>query len=234
MSVKIAFSLGAGGERPPVIPTHDRANDFKSRLGLPTTPLNTQSVSDIPEKGVMLFSEDHTYQQSIDVTERGEVAATKLYELGLQAGIHLSYLTSQLNQFDHELLEKTAEQPSLPVSPLATSTVSNLAMIDAQLNQQPTGHWRNQITIKLRSNPISVDVIQRETSALIAARLPEKRWQLLGDHERLSLVVRDYFMSEAERTSVLEDLLHRLADLGVEPTNVWLNGQVFAGGKNGY
>ena len=230
MNVKIGFSLGLGGERPPVIPTHDRASDFKSRLGpLIQQPAQLDAEALGGRQGTDIFAtntEAHDRHLLVSDAKNSTQTLAELYELGLRAGGSLSHLTTLFGRFQNDV-ETLDVEKALPVSPPVNLNESVLMPVQesrSQFKPQAFGDMVNRLTVEWRKGPVSSDELQRETSTFFAARLPEKRWQLVSNQESLSLLIRDYFMTEDERSSLLADLLSRLAVLGMEPTNIWVNG----------
>lgn len=241
MSVQIGGAAVLTQAREPAIPTHDRAGDFAARLaaqggsgladnagqaaGLHTGPAAGSVAADV----VLWSAADSELGSSLlsvrPVPGKGsEKAVTELYALGLRAGAHLSHLPSFLSEGRVAgAVPGASPGPDLPGGHALVPASSGPAVTQSVVSPQLA-----LISAPQRAEVASQrvqDAVHREAGALIAARWPERRWQVVTHADGVSLLIRDYQLSAEEEVTLLADLTSRLAVLDMAPARVWVNGR---------
>lgn len=241
MSVQIGSAAMLTQAREPAIPTHDRAGNFAARLaaqggsgladhtgqaaGLHAGPAAASVATDVvpdSELGSSLL-------RVRPVPGKGsEKAVTELYALGLRAGAHLSHLPSFLSEGRVAgAVPGMSTGPDLPGGRALVPASSGPAVTQSVVSPQLA-----LISAPQRAEVASQrvqDAVHREAGALIAARWPERRWQVVTHADGVSLLIRDYQLSAEEEMTLLADLTSRLAVLDMAPARIWVNGRQLSG-----
>lgn len=196
--------------------------DFRDKLDLSgEEQFGRDTASKGSEQGPGIFSNEPAPDQM-----PGKHA--ELYSWGLEAGHHLSFRPGAEAQFVSSVYERnTPTAASAVLLPTPNVSMRPMGAVDAKMaNDKPVS---DLTSFEARSSTVEggsaeAVLVGERLQQFLAQRWPPSRFSVIPGKNGIDVIIRDFYLSEAELQNLAKDLREKMQSSGTTPETIWING----------